>query len=71
MRAATEQPGVIHGHLKITSSSILFENHTFENVSTFLLPKVHVKKYFQASPSFPTDSVFIALLEAIVVSLEC
>ena len=48
---ATEKPGVINGHLKIASSTTLLKKHTFDDVSTFLLPEVIEKIYFQALPA--------------------
>ena len=50
-RRATEKPQVINGHLKILSQTILFQKHIFDNVSTFFLPEINIKKYFQTWPT--------------------
>ena len=63
---------------KKTSETILFEKYTFDNVSTFFLPKVHIKIFaginllmnFKPQTIISTNSVFITLLEAIFVLLE-
>ena len=39
-----------NGHLKITSLTILFKKHSFDNVRTFFLPEVHIKNIFRHHP---------------------
>ena len=63
---------------KKTSETILFEKYTFDDVSTFFLPKVNIRIFsginllinFKTQTILPTNSVFMTLLESIFVLLE-